>query len=130
MRIAHEAEPVGPQAHCDFLSRVCSLYNNQIGDDGVAALTHTMRDGALQKLTALLLNNNRIGCAGASALADAASKSLDHLEKLCLSSNQIGNLGLAALASAAASGRLSAIRFLVLESNDVGDVSGSPALQP
>ena len=47
------------------------LNNNQIGDDGVAALASALRGGALPACTRIYLHRNQIGDDGVAALASA-----------------------------------------------------------
>ena len=101
--------------------RRLSLYANEIGDEGTIALARALDAGALQNMSALLLNSNRVGDSGIVALAVAMRRgALPHLERLCLSSNAIGDHGVAELADSAACDALRTLEYLVLERNRIG----------
>ena len=72
----------------------------------------------LKKLEVLRLDNNQIGDAGVTALAEAAGKgTLPQLKALFLNRNQIGDAGVMALAEAAGKGALPQLNTLYLSNN-------------
>jgi hypothetical protein len=95
------------------------LYVNRIGDAGAAALAQSQ---TLRNLTSLNLGWNRIGYAGTASLAQ--SPNLQNLTSLDLSCNEIGPEGAAALAQ---SPNLRNLTSLNLGWNRIGD-SGAVAL--
>ena len=54
------------------------LNDNNIGDAGLTALAEAVESGALAQLTRLDLDNNRIGDAGLTALAEAIKPTADN----------------------------------------------------
>ena len=104
---------------CTFLG----LHKNEIGNEGLVALSRSLQLGCLKHLKVLLLNMNRFGDVGMAALCTAARAggALTHLETLSLSANKIGDRGAASLAVAAAKGHFPAVKWLVLERNHIGE---------
>ena len=101
-----------------------SLFNNSIGDAGVAALASAISRHAV--LTTLNLRANAIGPEGALALA-AALEHNDALETLDVSENAIATRGALALAAALAEGKNARLRYLSAALNGVA-VEGRIAL--
>ena len=84
----------------------------QIGDEGAAAISSAC--GRLKKLRTLRLEGNRIGDAGAIALAGGNLPQLTslYLQRLESGDNPIGDEGATALATAIANGNLADVREL------------------
>eukprot|EP00966_Prymnesium_polylepis_P165557 3827103-Prymnesium_polylepis.1 len=111
--------------HGDFARLIyLALGNNEIGDEGVAALATAFAGGALPKLQILYLSNNVFGDAGLTALANtfATNGVMAHLVYLYLFArktkkdgpmrNTFGAAGLDALADAIAAGALPSLKVL------------------
>ena len=106
--------------------KVLDLAGNSLRDPGVQALAPALRH--LPRLEELCLNANRIGEAGAAALARAATDgALPRLQSLDLDRNRIGDGGVRALAAAVAGGALARLEELDLDDNEIGD-AGAEAL--
>ena len=83
-----------------------SLYNNNLGDEGAAAIAAAAAAGGLPRLESLCLAKSKIGDAGVQALASAfAGGAFPKLDWLGLSRNKIGDAGLIAIAEALEKGR-------------------------
>lgn len=134
----HFAEPadlplvasIYKRAFLDEIAGATSLVYTalQWGDREASALARALRFGpahgaAPVKLAMLALDNNRIGDAGAVALAQASGEggALAKLKVLGLHYNEVGDEGAAALAASCAAGNLPALRTLDLGQNCVGD---------
>ena len=91
-----------------------------------AALIPGLAKGTLSSLGGLVLRENKIGTAGAEALAPAFA-SLPHLVHLNLEQNPIGDAGTTALATAIADGALPLLKELFLCQTGMGD-AGATAL--
>lgn len=98
------------------------LYDNRIGDAGVAALAAAVGSGSLPQLKTLDLGKNQIGDVGVASLATAADGgALTNVTRLALAANRIGDRGLEAVANACARGALPKLRMLYLDDNAIGD---------
>jgi Ran GTPase-activating protein (RanGAP) involved in mRNA processing and transport len=100
----------------DNLMKELDLRENQIGDDGVAALAQALT--IKQGLLTLDLRENQIGNKGAQSIANALSNQCT-LTDLNLSDNQIGNDGARSLAHSLALN--SHLKRLLLYANLIGD---------
>ena len=89
------------------------------GDEEMATLSRVIAAGHLPSLKTLSLDNNqRIGDAGVSALADAVAEGgLAQLTTLGLRDNQVGDSGMQALAAAVAGGALPSLEHVGLARN-------------
>ncbi|KAL0204874.1 hypothetical protein P9112_000181 [Eukaryota sp. TZLM1-RC] len=105
------------------LFSILDLRSCNIGPHGIASLCQCLSDNA-GNVTALALDDNRIGSKGALSLARILT-SLKNLEELSLNNNKIGDGGAVALAYAAA--MHDSLVKLFLEDNLVGD-KGAEAL--
>ncbi len=102
---------------------------NQIGEEGVKALSDVIAGGSLPDLKTLELSMNKIGDEGAKALSDAiAGGSLPNLEHLHLSSNKIGDEGAKALSDVIAGGTLPKLRELHVDNNKLS-LAGKDAIK-
>lgn len=99
------------------------LSRNQIGDDGLNALSYALgHNRALSQLNWLTLADNRIGDAGLIALSDALDRgALQQLTSLFLEKNQIGNCGISALCSQAHDGALQQLTVLKVSVSNIND---------
>ena len=98
-----------------------SLYNNNLGDEGAAAIATAAAAGGLPRLESLCLAS-KIGDAGVQALASAfAGGAFPKLDWLGLSRNKIGDAGLIAIAEALEKGALPELKSLFLNNNSIGD---------
>ena len=92
------------------------LFNNQIGDVGLLALAHTLRQ---LPITALNMGDNQIGDGGLAALiAQPMTGVLEMLQVLDIGSTHITDAGCTTLASALRSGALPALKRVDLREND------------
>ena len=100
------------------------INRNRIGDPGISALANAM--GALPALINLNLGANQIGDEGMIKLSDAcAMGAMEQLEWLVLDVNKIGDPGVGALADACAKGGLPNLQELRLFRNEIGDAGVS-----
>lgn len=92
------------------------------GDGEVSSVARVLASGAAPSLEMLNLFNNQIGDEGAAALAEALRAAGPGLpiQRLFLNDNRIGGAGMAALAEAVRAGALPAITQLRLDGN-LGD---------
>ena len=99
-----------------------SLYDNKMGDRGIAALAALLEEGAVPKLERLYLHSNQISEAGVAALASALrGGALPSCTTIYLHSNQISDAGVAALASALRGGAMPSCKELHLFNNQISD---------
>ena len=106
------------------LQKLC-LMNNQVGDDGLAALARAGSAGAMPVLAELFVQINRIGSRGCVAMAEACAASLcsawPRLAHLNLSWNPIGDAGLVAIGRAVSRGAFLTLSALSVFHTKVGD---------
>ena len=125
------------------------LTSNKLGDAGTVMLAKAIASGNLSRLRTLLLGDNRIGPHGVRSLAAATRHDggeggesstdadedgpaiivlscrhpLNALATLNLEGNHLGDQGLALLAAPLAEGTLPSLEVLVLNRNDITDLS-------
>jgi len=114
--------------HLSTVQHLC-LRNSQIDQDFVSSIVKGPLLSADNSLRTLDLAQNRIGCAGAVALAHAFSTKDLGLRKLDLSYNCVGDDGARALGYALGGSEGpcpagAALEVLELEGNDIGDMGG------
>jgi len=110
------------------LIKLC-LHSNQVGDDGVLALSNAIRERALMSLQILVLRNNRIGDTGAAALVSACAASDSGLQRLFLGDNRIDDAGIGAIADAARAGAWAKLCKLSLDRNAFSERGASMLAQ-
>ncbi len=98
------------------------MFNNRIGAAGATALAAALQTNTT--LTSMYLDDNGIGAAGATALATALQTNTT-LTELNLDDNDVGNAGATALATALQTNTM--LTSLSLRFNDIGN-AGATAL--
>ena len=106
-----------------------SLYDNKMGDRGIAALATLLEEGAVPKLERLYLHSNQISEAGVAALASALrGGAMPSCKELHLFNNQISDAGFGALATALRGGEMPSCTFVGLHGNPGSDAPVQEAL--
>lgn len=98
------------------------LASQPVGDTGAAAVAAALRTPG-NRIMGVNMDSCGVTCAGAAALADAARENVV-LEELVLADNEVGDAGATALAQALAGGA-SALRVLSLVRNRIGAAGGA-----